>query len=121
MVKTRKAAVWAGAIVLAVAFVAVGILKLVGVSAIRWGERFEQWGYPANTHYVVGLLEVLAGLGLLIPDWRRAASLTLIVLMVGALGTHLVNAELARVVPPLVLGGLAVLIYRSSAEQSPFT
>jgi putative oxidoreductase len=110
MVRLRRAAVWAGVIFLAVAFVAVGASKLGGASAIRWGERFGQWGYPANAHYVVGVLEVLGGLAVLIPRWRRAASLMLAVLMVGALGTHVVDAEFSRVIPPLVLGGLAVLI-----------
>ena len=40
---------------------------------------------------------------------RRAA--TLIALMIGALFTHLVNAEPLRLIPPLVLGGLAFLVY----------
>jgi putative oxidoreductase len=113
MVRLRKAAVWAGVFFLAVAFVGIGMSKLGGASAIRWGERFGQWGYPANAHYVVGMLEVLGGLGVLMPRWRRAASLTLAVLMVGALGTHVVDAEFSRVIPPLVLGGLAFLMYWS--------
>ncbi len=116
MVTLRRAAVWAGAILLAVAFVAVGMSKLEGASAIRWGERFGQWGYPANAHYVVGVLEILGGLGMLIPRWRRVASSTLAVLMVGALCTHVVNAEFARVIPPLVLGGLACLMYWSRPQ-----
>jgi len=32
-------------------------------------------------------------------------------LMIGALCTHAVNAEFPRIVPPLVLGGLAFLMY----------
>lgn len=113
MITLPRAAVWACAIFLAVAFVFVGILKLEGSSAVRWTERFRQWGYPANAQYVVGVFEILGGLGVLIPRWRRAASLTLGVLMMGALCTHVVNAEFARVIPPLVLGGLAFLMYRS--------
>jgi threonine/homoserine/homoserine lactone efflux protein len=31
--------------------------------------------------------------------------------MIGALGTHAVNAEFPRLIPPLVLGGLAFLLY----------
>jgi len=123
MVGLRRAAVWVCAIFLAVAFVAVGISKLEGASAVRWTERFRQWGYPANAQYVVGVFEILGGLGVLIPRWRRAASLTLGVLMMGALCTHVVNAELPRVIPPLVLGGLALLIYwshrRPTGEQTP--
>ena len=113
MVRLRSVAVWVGAIFLAVAFVAVGISKLEGASAMRWSERFGQWGYPANTAYAVGVLEILGGLGVLIPRWRRAASLTLGGLMAGALCTHLVHAEYPRVIPPLVLGGVALLMYWS--------
>jgi hypothetical protein len=42
---------------------------------------------------------------------RRAAAATLIVLMVGACLTHLVNAEPLRLMPPLILGGVALLVY----------
>ena len=122
MVRLRRAAVWVGAIFLAVAFVAVGISKLEGASAMRWAERFRDWGYPANTHYVVGVFEILGGLGVLIPRWRRAASLILGAVMMGALCTHLVRAEFPRVIPPLVLGGLALLMYRAhrrATEHQP--
>ena len=112
MTGLRKIAVWAGAIFLAVAFVAVGASKLGGASAMRWSERFAGWGYPANAHYFVGVLEILGGIGMLIPRSRPAASLTLAALMLGALSTHLLHAEFPRVIPPLVLGGLALLIPR---------
>jgi uncharacterized membrane protein len=112
-----RAAVWMCAIFLAVAFVFVGILKLGGPAAVRWTERFVQWGYPANAQYVVGVLEILGGVGVLIPKWRRAAAATLAVLMIGALGTHVVHAEFRRLIPPLVLGGLAFLMY--SAHPRP--
>jgi uncharacterized membrane protein YphA (DoxX/SURF4 family) len=118
MVKLRRIAVWGGALFLAMAFVAVGVSKLGSASAMRWAERFEDWGYPANAHYVVGILEILAGLGVLIPRWRRASSLTLGVLMAGALYTHVVNAEFPRVIPPIVLGGLALLMPKLFALAS---
>src|SRR5262245_40596092 len=113
MTRLRRIAVWGGAIVLAVAFAAVGVSKLAGASAMRWTERFAHWGYPANAHYVVGVVEILGGLGMVIPRWRRAASLMLGVVMLGAICTHVVNAEFPRIIPPLVLGGLAILIYWS--------
>src|SRR5688500_4449062 len=111
VIRLPKAVIWACAILLAVAFVISGFLKLEGSSAIRWSERFVHWGYPANAHYFVGVLEILAGLGVLIPKWRRAAAGILFALMIGALGTHAVNAEFPRLIPPLVLGGLAFLVY----------
>ena len=111
MIRLPRVAMWAVAIFLAVAFVASGMSKLEGASALSWAERFRHWGYPTSARPVVGILEILAGLGVLIPRWRRAASLVLGALMIGALCTHAVNAEFPRIIPPLVLGGLAFLMY----------
>jgi len=105
---------WICAIVLAVVFVLVGVSKLTGASGIRWNGRFTQWGYPAGTSIVVGVLEILGGLGVLLPRWRRPAAMLLVVLMLGAMGTHVLHAEFSRVLPPLVLGGLALLVSRVS-------
>ena len=113
-----RAAVWACAIFLAVAFVFVGISKLEGPSAIRWTERFVNWGYPANTQYVIGVLEILGGVGVLIPKWRQAAAATLVVIMIGALGTHAFHAEFPRLIPPLVLGSPAFLMYSARPRSA---
>jgi putative oxidoreductase len=75
-------------------------------------------GYPAYAQYVVGVFEILGGLGVLIPKSRRSAAGMLIAIMIGALGTHAVHGELPRLVPPLVLGGLAVLLYSSRLRSS---
>ena len=113
MIRLPRAAVLVIVIFLAVVFVLVGISKLQGPSAMRWSERFARWGYPAGAERVVGVLEILGGLAVLIPKWRRAAAAMLIGLMVGALGTHLINAELTRLIAPLVIGGLAFVVYAS--------
>ena len=85
---------------------------------MRWAERFAHWGYPATASYVVGVFEILGGLGVLIPWWRRAASLMLGAVMTGASCTHVVHAEFPRVIPPLVLGGLAFLMYWSHGRPT---
>ena len=112
MIRLPRIAVWACAILLAVAFVFVGMSKLRGRSAVGWAERFAQWSYPANASYVVGVFEILGGLGVLIPKWRRAAAAILVAIMIGALCTHVVQGEFPRIIPPLILGGLAFLLYR---------
>jgi hypothetical protein len=40
-------------------------------------------------------------------------------LMIGALFTHAVHAEYPRLIPPLVLGGLASLLYSSRPRRGP--
>jgi putative oxidoreductase len=118
MITLRTAAPWAGAIFLAVIFVVAGLSKLEGAAAMRWAGRFAAWGYPANAHYVVGLFEIVGGLAVLVPRLRGAASLILAALMAGALCTHVMHAEFPRVLPPLVLGGLACLTYWSHRRST---
>src|SRR5438045_8409769 len=80
---------------------------------MRWSRRFAHWGYPPCGRHVIGVFEILGGLGVLIPRWRRAAAAILVALMIGALWTHAVQSEFRRLIPPLVLGGLALLLFSS--------
>lgn len=110
MSNRARVLLWICAIVVAVVFVLVGVSKLAGASGIRWNGRFTGWGYHAGTATVVGVLEILGGLGVLLPRWRRTAAMLLVALMLGAAGTHVLHAEFPRLLPPLVLGGLALLV-----------
>src|SRR5262245_30690002 len=109
MHKFSRAVIWTVAILLATAFVLVGLSKLAGPSALRWGERLAHWGYPVASQYVIGALWILAGVGWLIPKVRRSAAATVIGMMIGAMCTHFVNAEYPRLIPPLVLAALALV------------
>jgi hypothetical protein len=44
--------------------------------------------------------------------------MSLVVLMIGALGTHAVHGEFARLIPPIILGALAYFTASSSSTQS---
>ena len=111
VIRLPKVAVWALAILLAVVFVRTGISKLGGPSASGWAGRLAHWGYPPYARYIIGALEILGGLGVLIPRCRRSAAVILAVLMLGALATHAVYGEYPRLVPPLVLGGLGFAVH----------
>ena len=113
VIRLPRAAVWTLASLLAVVFVRAGISKLGGPSASGWAGRLAHWGYPPYARYVIGVLEVLGGIGVLIPRWRREAAGILVAIMVGALCTHAIHGELPRLIPPLVLGGLTFLLYSS--------
>lgn len=107
----RTAAIWTLAVVIGLLFVLVGWAKLAGPSGIGWAVRLSNWGYPAASRYVLGGIEILAGLGLLVPSLRRSAVVTLMVVMAGALVTHLIHGEFVRLLPPLILGGLLYGLY----------
>jgi putative oxidoreductase len=115
----RKTAIWTVAVVLGLFFVLVGFLKVAGPSGTQWALRLSHWGYPAASRYGIGGIEILAGLGLLVPSLRRPAAVTLAVVMTGAFVTHLIHGEFVRLLPPLILGGLSYGLYSSQSRATP--
>lgn len=107
----RLVAIWTLTAIIGLFFVLVGFSKLAGSSGNDWALRLSHWGYPAVSRYVIGGIEILAGLGLLVPPLKRWAAVSLMAVMAGALLTHLQHGELVRVLPPLILGGLLFLLY----------
>jgi len=107
----RQIGIWTAAVLLGMLFVLVGWSKIARGSGAVWASRLANWGYPPVSRYVIGGVEMLAGLALLLPSLRRTAAITLMVIMAGAAATHLLHSEFLRVLPPLVLGGLAYGLY----------
>jgi uncharacterized membrane protein YphA (DoxX/SURF4 family) len=54
---------------------------------------FARWGYPIEFMYFTGVVEFVGAIGLLIPRLSSFASVCLALLMLGAIGTHLVHKE----------------------------
>ena len=97
--------------VLVVAFGVLGSAKLVAVPAMR--ARAEHVGYGVDAYRRIGLVEVLAVLGILVgaavPLIGAVAATGLVVLLGGAVITHLRNGDgLRELAPALVLGAVAV-------------
>ena len=101
------------AALLIVAFAAAGTAKLAAVPAMR--ARAEHVGFSVAAYRRIGLLEVLAVLGLLvgafIPVVGALAAVGLLMLLGGALVTHLRNGDGLREIAPAVVLGLATLGY----------
>lgn len=106
-----RPAVWTLVIFLAVLFVIQGLSKFAGPSSTHWAARFASWGYPQVLRYLVGTIEILGGIGLLVPRASRAAAVALMFVMAGACYTHVTHGEVRHLIPPLVLGTLALLIF----------
>ena len=119
---------WIAAAVLAVAFLAAGAMKLtqpkekLAESGMGWTEAFSPGAIKA-----IGALEVLAGIGLIlpaaldiVPDLVPVAAVGLVVLMLGALVTHLLRREGQMVVVNVVLVALAAFVAWGRFGAQPF-
>ena len=94
--------------VLALAFTMTGASKLTGNEMMV--EAFANWGYADWFIYVVGAVEIASVVAVLIPRIAAFGGLWLGALMVGALGTHFVNAEYVEWIPAGVLLGLPLTL-----------
>lgn len=56
-------------------------------------EAFARWGYPLEFMYLTGALELAGAVGLLLRRLSAFAALGLAMLMLGAVGTHLLHGE----------------------------
>jgi hypothetical protein len=98
---------------LVVAFAAAGSAKLAAVPAMR--DRAAHVGFSVSAYRWIGLLEVLAVLGLLVgvfvPLIGALAAAGLLMLLGGALVTHLRNGDGVREIAPAIVLGLVTLAY----------
>ena len=88
-------------VLLALAFLLSGIMKLTGAEQATQG--FENWGYPIFFMYIIGLCEVAGAVGLWLRRFSFAAKVCFILLMAGAVLTHLVFDTVKEAVPPIIL------------------
>ncbi|MGB0651590.1 MAG: DoxX family protein [Thermoplasmatota archaeon] len=101
--RSKLIGLWVLTALLAFAFLGAGINKVIGNEAVV-GPLEDDLGVPSWALTVIGALEVAGAIGLLVNRTRFWAADGLALLMLGAVGTHLVNGDFAV---PLVLGTLA--------------
>lgn len=97
--------------ILAAIFLGAGFSALFGQEEVR--AAFRAWGYPDWFRLAVGVVQATAGGSLLILRAVPAASATLAVVMLGAIGTHLRAGEYLFALIPV--GMLAALAYVGTA------
>lgn len=56
-------------------------------------EKFAAWGFPPETSYLVGAAEIFAGVMLLLPRRRFLGAGVLVVILIGAVVTHVINQD----------------------------
>jgi putative oxidoreductase len=101
----RRIALWLLSGLVALAFLGAGGAKLAGAAAMV--EVFDKVGLGQWFRYVTGALEVVGGVGLLIPGYAFYAAALLAIVMVGAIIGHLtvIGGSPAAPVVLLVLTG----------------
>lgn len=81
MARLKTIGLWIVTLLMAVVMIGPGSQKFTSPT---WERMFRSWGYPDNFYLVVGAVEVVAGIGLLIPRFASASGIILAVVMVCA-------------------------------------
>ena len=106
---------WVFALFLAWVFIRQGVAKFDDTSG--WARAFRTWHFPVWFRILIGMLETIAALSLL---WKRTAlagAIIIMVVMLGAMGTHVYWGRPGQVtseILPLVLSTLVALGRRKS-------
>jgi uncharacterized membrane protein YphA (DoxX/SURF4 family) len=106
---------------LSLVFFATGSSKLASTGSME--DDFQRFGYPRWFMFFTGGTELTGALGLALGFWWPTAAVlgagAVVTTMIGAAATHLLRTDdaLVRVLPPLLLGSLAlwVLIVQGGA------
>src|SRR5262245_47651306 len=113
---TKSRIVAALAVLLALAMIGGGALKLVGQSGQV--AAFDGLGLPAWFRALVGTFEVIGGLLVIVPSTTPAGTLILSTILVGALWAHVAHGEWAQAVPVIVLLTLFLTIFRANRNRA---
>ena len=100
--------IWVATILAALAFMAAGSAKLMGVEAMH--QSFALMGLPSWFGYFIGAAELAGGIALFIRPLAALASLGLAIIMVGAAYFH-VSYSVPSPVPSLILLALVLFIF----------
>jgi uncharacterized membrane protein YphA (DoxX/SURF4 family) len=88
MTKLKIVALWTIQALMALVMVGPGVQKF---TSPVWQRMFRVWGYPDHFYLAIGAIEVVAGLGLLVPRLATPSALVLMCVMLGAAITRGLN------------------------------
>ena len=111
----RDVVLWVFALFLAWIFMRQGIAKFSDTSG--WARAFRVWHFPVWFRMSIGVLEMAAAVLLLTRRTAFAGAIIIIVVMIGAMGTHVYWGRPAQVtseILPLLLATMVALGRRKS-------
>jgi len=88
--RAGRAILWIFQAWAAFSFVVIGVGKFTNAF---WLKAFHHWGYSDNFRVLIGVLEIAGGLLIAIPRTATYAAILIDIIMIGALGTLVVNHE----------------------------
>ena len=106
MTRVKTIGTWLLQIFLAVLMVGPGMQKF---TSPVWQRMFRTWGYPDHFYLVIGAVQVVAGIGLLVPKLASASAITLMVVMAGAAVTQMTRGGRNGVVELVLVALLGVI------------
>ena len=86
-----------GGLLLAASFVFFGIGKVTAQEEVV--QMFTGWGFPLWFVYLTGVMEISGGLLSAIPRTRFFGAVLLVLVMLGAIGSHVKNADFSGMFP----------------------
>ena len=107
--KGRLITIWILSGLLTVAFLAAGVSKLAGATAMV--ELFDKVGLGQWFRYVTGLLEVVGAIGLLISRYAFYAAVLLVIVMIGAIIAHVTVLGSSPAAPLVLLVLTGIIAY----------
>ncbi len=106
--KWKTVTFWILSILLAFAFIGAGVPKIQGGQ--QFVDNFAKWGFPRWFLTFTGVVEVVAGLLLVVPKTRFYGAALAAGTMVGAVLTHLRAGEGPQAIPAAVLFTLSAIV-----------
>lgn len=114
----RVIGTWLPAILLVLIFVPQGLAKFNDSSG--WARAFRFWGYPDWFRITIGALELLAALLLIAGRTAVLGAMTIMVIMLGAMATHLIlegGRHITSEIVPLTLATIVFIIRRKQLRS----
>jgi putative oxidoreductase len=105
--KVKAAAVWTVSVLLAALFLFAGSMKFLRAEAAA---EFAELGYADWFRVLIGVVEIVAGLALVVPRTAFWAAGALAVVMVGAVVTLVRLGKVGEAVVPFVVLVLLILV-----------
>ena len=88
MALVKTIALWLVQALMALVMVGPGVQKFTGPT---WQRMFRVWGSPEHLYLLIGGIEVMAGLGLLVPKIATPSAVILMIVMIGAAITRMLH------------------------------